>query len=194
VSAEREVVDRRLLATEVVDADLGIRDTTAVAGLKVRLVLLVAITFRRTATAHATGEQSTRLSSSRQRRRTSQRPATPLGLTQPSRPPPTLHPDPFEATSGWHPLHGPAHRAQDSQKLQYGIMVDLQFVFGVRREWQQSPATHFGGLETGDRAPLSLFIEQSRAKTFIVDFCRDGDARGFRYDFNDGEPLFSAWY
>jgi len=49
VSTEREVIDRRLLAAKIVDTDLRIWHTTAVAGLDVRLVLLVTITFRWTA-------------------------------------------------------------------------------------------------------------------------------------------------
>merc|ERR1712006_63632 len=49
VSREREVVDRRLLAAQIVDADLRIRHTTAVARLDVRLVLLVAVALGRPA-------------------------------------------------------------------------------------------------------------------------------------------------
>jgi len=43
VSAEWEVVDRRLLAAKVVDTNLGIWHTTAIPRLDVRLVLLVAV-------------------------------------------------------------------------------------------------------------------------------------------------------
>ena len=49
VSTEREVIDRRLLAAEIIDADLRIWHTTAVAGLDVWFVLLVTVALRRTA-------------------------------------------------------------------------------------------------------------------------------------------------
>merc|ERR1712054_73862 len=51
MSTEGEVVDRRLLAAQIVDTDLGVRHTTAVARLDVRLVLLVAVALGR-ATTH----------------------------------------------------------------------------------------------------------------------------------------------
>ena len=50
VDAERELVDRGLFATEVVDANLGVWDTTAEARLWVSLVLLVSVAASRTAT------------------------------------------------------------------------------------------------------------------------------------------------
>jgi len=50
VDAERELVDSGLLATEVVDADLGVWDSTAEARLGVSLVLLVSVAASRTAT------------------------------------------------------------------------------------------------------------------------------------------------
>ena len=43
VSTERELGARRFLGTQVVDADLGVRYTTAVPRLGVRLVLAVAV-------------------------------------------------------------------------------------------------------------------------------------------------------
>jgi len=43
MSAEGELIDGGFLAAEVEDADLGIRHTTAVAGLGVWLVLTVAV-------------------------------------------------------------------------------------------------------------------------------------------------------
>jgi hypothetical protein len=50
VNAEREIVNRSLLATKIVDSDLGIRDTTAESALRIRLVLAVSVTSSRTAT------------------------------------------------------------------------------------------------------------------------------------------------
>jgi len=50
VCREREIIDGGLLASEIVDTDLRVWDTTAVPRLDVRLVLLVTITFGRTAT------------------------------------------------------------------------------------------------------------------------------------------------
>jgi hypothetical protein len=44
MNAEREVVDRSLLTTKIVDSQLGIGDTTAESALGVRLVLTVTIT------------------------------------------------------------------------------------------------------------------------------------------------------
>jgi len=43
VDAERELVDGRLLAAQVEDPDLGVRDTSTEAALRVRLVLAVAV-------------------------------------------------------------------------------------------------------------------------------------------------------
>jgi len=50
VNAEREVIDGGILATNIVDTDLGVRDTTAVSGLDVGLVLAIAVALRGTAT------------------------------------------------------------------------------------------------------------------------------------------------
>jgi hypothetical protein len=50
VDTEREVIDMSLLATQIVDSDLGIGDTTAVTRLGVRLVLTITVTASRTAT------------------------------------------------------------------------------------------------------------------------------------------------
>ena len=43
VNAQRELVDAGLLATEIVDPDLGIGDTTAEPRLGVRLILTIAV-------------------------------------------------------------------------------------------------------------------------------------------------------
>jgi hypothetical protein len=50
VDAEREFVDASLLTTEVVDADLGVWDSTAEARLWISLVLLISVAASRTAT------------------------------------------------------------------------------------------------------------------------------------------------
>jgi len=50
VDAERELIDARLLTTQVVNTDLGIGDTSAKPGLGIRFVLAVPIAPRRPAT------------------------------------------------------------------------------------------------------------------------------------------------
>jgi hypothetical protein len=50
MDAKREVIDRRLLTTKIVDSELGIGDTTAESALGVGLVLAVSITSCWTAT------------------------------------------------------------------------------------------------------------------------------------------------
>jgi hypothetical protein len=50
VDAEREFVGSGLLATQVEDANFGVRDTAAVTALGVRLILAIAIATSRTTT------------------------------------------------------------------------------------------------------------------------------------------------
>jgi len=50
VHAERELIDKGLLATEIIDANFGIGDTTAEARLGVRLVFAVTVATSRTTT------------------------------------------------------------------------------------------------------------------------------------------------
>jgi hypothetical protein len=56
MDAKREVIDRRLLTTKIVDSELGIGDTTAESALGVGLVLAVSIASCWTATHFETKE------------------------------------------------------------------------------------------------------------------------------------------
>lgn len=50
MDTERELVSSGLLATQVEDLDLGVRDTTAETRLRIRLVLAVTVAASRTTT------------------------------------------------------------------------------------------------------------------------------------------------